>query len=178
MEFVFEADGAAACAKIVRAMSDKSVRELLGEDKHRAWDAAKDDYERMVLSRDAEILDVLLKFYASPVCFANQAKLEAALAKDGVARINCGSCDSELTDETGAKWLPDQRDTGFRAYGYKNASFVARGNIEIHKTDHPSIYRTEASDERNKIMTYSLSSCLSPLEMPFSLNILLYLLMH
>ena len=145
VEFAFEADGAAACAKVVKAMSDKSVRELLGEGKRLAWDAAKDDYERMVLSRDAEILDVLLKFYASPFCFANQSKLEESLAKDGVARINCGNCESELTDETGAKWLPDQDDIGFRAYGALNASRTSRGDIEIHKTERPSIYRTEAA---------------------------------
>ena len=154
VEFAFAADGAAACAKIINAMSDKSVRELLGEGKRSAWDAAKDDYERMVLSRDDEILDVLLKFYAAPSCFANQSKLETALANDGVARINCGHCDGELTDETGAKWLPDQDDVGFRAYGALNASRTSRGEIEIHKTDRPSIYRTEASDDRNKTMTY------------------------
>ena len=122
VEFAFEADGAAACAKVVKAMSDSRVLELLSNAKRTAWAAANDDYERMVLSRDAEVLDVLIKLEAAPACFANQSKLEAALAKGGVARINCGYCAGEWKDEIGATWLPDQDDTGFKAYGCVNAS--------------------------------------------------------
>ena len=145
VKFVFTADGAAACAKVAKAMSDSRVLELLSDAKRTAWAGAKDDYERMVLSRDAEILDILIKLEASPSSFANQSKLEAALAKDGVARINCGYCAGEWKDELGATWLPDQDDIGFRAYGCVNASRTSRGEIAIHKTDRPSIYRTEAS---------------------------------
>ena len=146
VEFAFKADGAAACAKVVKAMSDSRVLELLSNAKRTAWAAANDDYERMVLSRDAEVLDVLIKLEAAPSCFANQSRLEAALAKDGVARINCGYCAGECKDELGATWLPDQDDIGFRAYGCVNASRTSRGEIAIHKTDRPSIYRTEAAD--------------------------------
>lgn len=144
VEFAFEADGAAACAKVVKTMSVSWVREALRSRKQAAWAAASDDYERMALAQDPEILDILVKFDAAPASFDNQAKLEAALAKEGIVRINCGYCEGELTDELGATWLPDQDDIGFRAYGCKNATRALRGEIDILKTERPSIYRTEA----------------------------------
>ena len=142
--FAFEADGAAACAKIVKTMSVSWVREALSEEKRTAWAAAANDYERLVLARDPEVLDMLIKFDAAPASFDNQAKLEAALAKEGIVRINCGYCAGEWKDELGVTWLPDQDDIGFRAYGCKNATRALRGNIDILKTERPSIYRTEA----------------------------------
>jgi len=48
--------------------------------------------------------------------------------------------------------LPDQDDVGFRAYGALNASRTSRGEIEIHKTERPSIYRTEASNSAKPLV--------------------------
>jgi len=75
---------------------------------------------------------------------ANQELFDAQLAKDGVARIDCGSATGR-TDEKGRRWIADQRYLGVRAYGNEfEATYTDRGDIAIEKTDIPSIYRTEA----------------------------------
>lgn len=153
VEFELSPEGKDELKKIRDTIGDPRVREALDGKTLARWDAA-DEYGQMLLSREYTIMEKLRNFEAAQKGFPNQAKFEEALAKDGVARVNCGYFGSRETDETGAKWLRDQRDTGFRAYGYKYASFAVRGDIAINGTDRPSIYRTEASNERNKTMTY------------------------
>ena len=153
VEFALSPEGKDALIKIRETMGDSRVREALDAKTLARWDSA-DDYGQMLLSREYAIMEKIRNFDVAQKGFPNQAKFEAALAKDGVARVNCGHFGSEKADETGAKWLPDQRDTGFRAYGFRNATFASRGNIEIRRTDRPSIYRTESSNERNETMSY------------------------
>lgn len=103
---------------------------------------AGDDYAMARLLRDVEILAPLLRYKASDAANANQKRLAAALAKDGVVRIDCGS-QKDTVDEQGRLWFADQAYTGFGAYGCTNGRFVDRGAVRIAGTPIESVYRTE-----------------------------------
>ena len=83
----------------------------------------------------------------------NQERLLAALAKDGVARIDAGAS-VETVDETGTLWLPDQDYGGGDTYGNEFTKCVDRGRVEIGNTKTPSIYRTESGGGSNFIAYY------------------------
>ena len=154
LAFAFDGAGQAAIAKVKATVADARVQDVLSPAAKAKWVAAADDYARLVLSREPEFLDTLLKFEAAQACFVRQRRFEELLAKDGVVRVDCGFCDGERTDELGATWLPDQDDTGFRAYGSANGVRTSRGEIPILKTDRPSVYRTEMSEMGKGALVY------------------------
>ena len=89
---------------------------------------------------------------SSAARYPPSSKFGRTLERDGVARVNCGF-GQPWTDELGVAWLPDQKDTGFRAYGCADGVWTSRGEIPILKTGRPSVYRTESS-ESGKPMVY------------------------
>ena len=103
---------------------------------------AGDDYGMARLLRDVEILVPLLRYKASGAANANQTRFAAALAKDGVVRIDCGS-QKDTVDEQGRLWHADQSYTGFGAYGNENGRYADRGRVSISGTPIESVYRTE-----------------------------------
>jgi len=59
-----------------------------------------------------------------------------------VLRVNCAA-DKEYTDETGAKWLPDQVWKEGAPYGAVEGQTILREGLKITGTKAPEVYLTE-----------------------------------
>ncbi len=136
----------AVLAEAAAVLGDPAIVARLRKDcaeRLRRAVAAHDAYSACLAMRDWEVAAIRRRAAASAAMLERQRRFEEMLARDGAARIDCGS-EKDVADELGRVWLADQTYTGFGAYGHIFANIVDRGPIPISNTGIPSIYRTEA----------------------------------